>query len=91
MVYSINAVKKELLFKNNEISDWIKNTVPDSFIEDEMSSINCYGILMNWTQNQKIKEKAKTDFANLDKADAFLIAHAMKNNYVIVTDEYQLQ
>lgn len=87
IVYSINAVKKELLFKTDELSYWIKNTVPSSFFEDEMSSIDCYGTLMNWAQNQKVTEKAKTDFANPDKADAFLIAHAMKNNYVIVTGE----
>lgn len=87
IVYSINAVKKELLAKNDELSDWIKNTVPDTFFEDEMSSIISYGTLMEWAQNQDVLEKAKTDFANQSKADAFLIAHAMENNYTIVTNE----
>lgn len=87
IVYSINAVKKELLRKDDELSDWVNNEVPDSFFIDEASSMKSYGILMNWAQKQNVIEKAKRDFANTEKADAFLIAYAMENDYVILTDE----
>ncbi|MCF1288557.1 DUF4411 family protein [Enterobacter kobei] len=34
-----------------------------------------------------VTEKARTDFASQDKADAFLIAHAMTHGFTIITHE----
>jgi len=87
LVFSINSVKKELMAKPDEIADWIKNEVPPSFFEDETTSMRSYASLMNWAQGLDVDKKAKDDFASVDKADAFLIAHAMTHGFTIITHE----
>lgn len=87
LVYSINAVRKELTIKDDELSDWVKNEVPSGFFEDENTSFNSYAQLMTWSQSLDVHEKAKIDFADITKADAFLIAHAMSHNMSIITHE----
>ena len=87
LVFSINSVKKELMAKPDEIADWVQNEVPLSFFEDENTSIKSYAVLMNWAQGLNVDKKAKDDFASADKADAFLIAHAMTHGFTIITHE----
>ncbi|EPQ7202393.1 MULTISPECIES: DUF4411 family protein [Providencia] len=87
LVYSINAVKKELIRKEDELCLWVKNEVPDSFFEDEASSMGNYAKLMVWSQNLNVHDKAKEDFADISKADAFLIAHAMTHKMSLITQE----
>lgn len=87
VVFTINSVKRELLAKPDEIASWIETEVPPSFFQDEMMSMGSYAKLMNWAQTQDVSEKAKEDFASNSKADAFLIAHAMANNFTIITHE----
>lgn len=91
LVYSINAVKKELIRKEDELCLWVKNEVPDSFFEDEASSIGNYAKLMVWSQNLNVHDKAKEDFADISKADAFLIAHAMTHKMSLITQEKNRQ
>lgn len=87
IVYSINSVKKELLAKPDEISDWIINEVPSTFFQDENTSMVKYATLMNWAQKLDVNDKAKEDFASQTKADAFLIAHAMTHGFSIISHE----
>ncbi|MEJ3975705.1 MULTISPECIES: DUF4411 family protein [Providencia] len=92
IVYSINSVKNEINSGNDEIVDWINDEVPNTFFSPEFSSpawgVN-YSTLMNWA-NSKIcgfTDKAKMDFADQTKADAFLIAEAMTSGNSIITFE----
>lgn len=90
IVYSISCVKNELNSGNDEIVDWIKNEVPDSFFVPEFSSTSWivnYSTIMNRAQSFGFTEKAKLDFADPKKADAFLIAEAMTSGNSIVTFE----
>lgn len=87
LIYSINAVKKELCAKDDPLCKWIKEELPSSFFEDEHSSIENYAKLINWSTKLDVTEKAKFDFASHEKADAFLIAHAMTHGYTIITHE----
>lgn len=87
LVYSINAVKKELCAKEDPLCKWVKEELPPSFFESEVSSITNYAKLINWSMTLDVTEKARTDFASQDKADAFLIAHAMTHGFTIVTHE----
>lgn len=57
------------------------------FFEDEASSIGNYAKLMVWSQNLNVHDKAKEDFADISKADAFLIAHAMTHKMSLITQE----
>lgn len=87
VVFTINSVKRELLAKPDEIATWIENEVPSSFFQDEMSSMSNYAKLMNWAHTLDVSDKAKEDFASDNKADAFLIAHAMTHNFSIISHE----
>ena len=88
MVYSIKAVKNEILApsKSDELQNWVKS-LPDAFWEEHFSSTISYGKLMEYAQTLNVKEIAKQEFAELDNADAWIIAHAMEHNFVIVTEE----
>ena len=47
-----------------------------------------YRLLMEWSQShEQFKEYAKEEFANENKADAWLIAHALVTERTVVTDE----
>ncbi|MBT0726796.1 DUF4411 family protein [Rosenbergiella australiborealis] len=87
VVYSINAVKKELCVKKDPLYHWVNNELPSSFFENEISSISNYSKLMNWANTLDVHVKAKVDFASTEKADAFLIAHAMTHDFTIITHE----
>lgn len=87
VVYSIDSVRKELLAKTDELSEWVIKETPQSFFEDESSSLAAYGTLMNWSHGLDVSDKAKEDFASQTKADAFLIAHAMTHGFNIITHE----
>jgi len=42
---------------------------------------------MNWANNQNYNSTALNDFADADKADAWLVAYCMKYNTTLVTYE----
>ena len=47
-----------------------------------------YRRLMEWSKShEQFKEYAKEEFANENKADAWLVAHALVTERVVVTDE----
>ncbi|WP_340619680.1 DUF4411 family protein [Xenorhabdus siamensis] len=87
IVFSIKAVRNELIKKEDALCNWVKTEVPDSFFEDENKSFSSYAQLMNWSRNLNVHDKAKADFADINKADAFLIAHAMTNSMAVITHE----
>ncbi|PJG85446.1 DUF4411 family protein [Conservatibacter flavescens] len=90
IVYSIKAVKDELLAQSDELKEWVKN-VPDSFFEDHFESVDSYAKLMIYGQDlvntKKVMQKAFDDFAEEKNADAWIIAHAMEHGYTLVTQE----
>lgn len=90
IVCTTGTVRKELLVKDDELSEWILKETPPSFFEDESSSMRAYGALMNWSQGLNVSDKAKEDFASQTKADAFLIAHAMTHGFSIITHERRM-
>ena len=58
LVYSINAVKKELCAKEDPLCKWVKEELPPSFFESEVSSITNYAKLINWSMTLDVTEKA---------------------------------
>ncbi|SUT92632.1 Uncharacterised protein [[Actinobacillus] rossii] len=56
IVYSINAVKHELLIQSDELKDWIKK-LPDDFFEDHFLSLDSYAKLMVYGQIWLIRRK----------------------------------
>ncbi len=86
IVYSIKAVKDEMTKNQDELSDWVSQ-LPDSFFEDHFDSLSSYGKLMDYAQKLDVKDIAKEEFAQIDNADAWIVAHAIEHNFSIITQE----
>lgn len=86
---SIDRVRNELTKKDDELKQWIKNSFDSYFHSTEDDKILiAYRELMDWSSsNKQFNEEAKYEFAKADIADAWLIAYAMVNKCVIVTEE----
>lgn len=87
---SIDKVRSELLLgrKTEDLVMWVKNEVPPEFFidTDEESVADAYGQVMLWVQrNGQYLDYAKAKFAT--GADGWLVAHAMVNNVMVVTNE----
>lgn len=87
-VFSIKAVKTELMQGGDALSDWVR-ALPNTFFLDErdVSTQEHYGYLMNWAmKNKHFTDEAKRKFAS-EHADPWLVAHARASNMRIVTHE----
>ncbi len=92
VIYSIRKVRDELLRgkKGDAARDWALAMPEDFFIEDEGDSdvMVQYGVAMRWAAaSTHYKQQAKNEFADVKRADAFLLACAKAHGYCIVTQE----
>ncbi|OVE50621.1 DUF4411 family protein [Chromobacterium violaceum] len=93
LVFSTQKVRTELL--NGKADDplvkWINQDLPESFFVDDLKDknvmINYANIIRTANSNNQYTTQAKSEFAQHDKADAFLIATAKAHNYILVTQE----
>jgi hypothetical protein len=92
LVYSLKKVQHEILEggKTDLLELWIKQ-LPVGFFLNESADTNmfaCYRELMQYVQSSlHYKPGAKSKFAGQIRADAFLVAYAKANGFVIVTQE----
>lgn len=86
-VLGIDRIYTELEKGNDELADWAKSKWIKNFEKtSDPKTVKEYTKLMIWAQaNPQYTPQAKTEFAQI--ADAWLVAHAMANNYVVVTHE----
>jgi len=89
-VRSIDRVRSELLAgrKTEDLVQWVKEQLPPAFFvdTDEEAVTDAYGQVMLWVQrNPKYFDYAKAKFAT--GADGWLVAHAMVNEAVVITNE----
>jgi hypothetical protein len=88
-ILSIDRVKDEI-FKgedplktwiNAEFSTWFKNT-------NDEEVLNIYQKLMRWSYSQsQYNDSAKSEFASIDNADAWVISYALAKNCIVSTQE----
>lgn len=83
---SIGKVKKELIAKDDWISNFIKN-LPRNFFINETKYLETYATVINHSQQLNVTDLAKEKFANENRADAWLVAVALKDRYSIVSNE----
>lgn len=83
---SIKKVKKELIAKEDWVSKFIKN-LPQKFFIDETKYMESYIEVIKHSQNLSVNNLAKEKFADENKADAWLVAVALKNKYTIISNE----
>lgn len=90
-LYSCKKVRAELL--NGNATDpariWAQSLPQEFFLDDEQDGgvMQHYAHLMQWSIGTNFTPLAKADFAHPDKADAFLIAVALKHGLRIATHE----
>ena len=82
---SIDAVKKELLAGQDELSRWAKAAPSDFFQQPTSSGLGVLGQITNYIATSGYPPAEKARF--LSKADPLLIAHAKAENHVVVTHE----
>ena len=90
VIFSVDRVKKELERKDDEIKTWIDSNLNNSFFvpTDNPNIFKNYAQVQNWANSHsQFTDAAKSIFAQADEADAWLIATAITNSYVIVTEE----
>ncbi len=83
-VYSIDKVYDELQTGADELSTWSKDK-NSLFLPTNTEIIPHLATVSNWANNNNFEQLAINTF--LQVADYYLVAHALANNYIIVTHE----
>ena len=87
-ISSVDKVKNEIDKRNTFLFNWAKNDFTRWESTSGEETMKQYQLLMEWSKShEQFKEYAKEEFANENKADAWLVAHALVTERVVVTDE----
>jgi hypothetical protein len=87
-IFSIDKIRVELLALDDELSEWVKNKVPDTFFKKtaDKAVTDAFRDMVNWVQSEaQFTATAKEEFARV--ADGWVIAYAKANGLVVVTHE----
>lgn len=87
VVYSIEKVAEELIGFGDELSDWAKARVEDRtfFLAPDDAVLEGLKVVAEWAQSQTFTPAAVNEF--LGAADYYLVAHALVQGHVVVTQE----
>ena len=89
-VFSIDRVLDELADEGDQLSDWSRTTVPDTFFKNtqDQAVIEAFQEMVKWVNSEpQFTPAAKAEFADLDNADGWVIAYAKANGLIVVTHE----
>jgi len=89
-IHSIDRVAAELGRGGDDLWAWAESKLPGEFFAstDDAEVIACYGQVIAWVQAQaQFLAEAKAEFAETERADAWLIAYAKSTGCVLVTLE----
>lgn len=87
-IYSSEKVKKEIEQGNDELTVWMKaNATPSFYCPIDGDVLSKYSATQNWASQQNFTALALKDYADTDKADAFLVATAAAKRLTLVTYE----
>lgn len=88
IISSIDKVRNEIDNRNTPLTDWANNQFPRWESTAVENTTEKYRQIIQWsTSHQQYSTKAKDEFANEGKADAWLVAHAISGQYTVVTEE----
>jgi predicted nucleic acid-binding protein len=85
-VYSVTAVRQELIGGGDELADWVKDResfflAPDNLVTDSMAEVSTWAT----TQQPPYEGAAVAEF--LAAADYYLVSHARAHGLTVVTAE----
>ncbi len=88
-IISIDKVKNEIYQNDDELKTWCVNNLPNDFFKDSSDSIVEYSQVVVWANSKSDHYllKAMEEFLNADEADAWIVAYALSNGYMITTHE----
>jgi hypothetical protein len=75
-VISIDKVKAELFYLEDELAHWCKVNIPKRFWKLSNACLAEYAEIQNWAQNKHYNQRALLQFADSKNADPFLVAYA---------------
>jgi hypothetical protein len=91
VLMSNDKVYNEIMWGNDDLSNWLKSEVPKNCIIDtklEAGVIVNYGNCMNWANSHTIfNNKAKAEFADFENADPWVLSCAINKNLTVVSQE----
>lgn len=86
IVFSIDAVRDELLGRQDELTDWARSKGPEFFQPPDQELVSRLMVLSAWTRGADYTQGAKNEFLG-SGADSYLVAHAMAHGHTVVTLE----
>lgn len=84
-VLSVEKVKDEIAVGNDPLVAWANNRPASFFIPPDAATQAAFATVSQWAAGQNYSTAAVTEF--LQKADFFLIAHALAHGLTLVTHE----
>lgn len=90
LIISIDKVKNELFDKNDDLENWCRLNLPDTFFADSSTALSEYGRVSQWASSKgdRYLLNAINEFLDVNEADAFLIAYTLADSErVLVTHE----
>lgn len=90
-VVSIDKVKNEIFYNDDELKQWINDNLSDEFFKatDSPEVLINYTQIANWAVSKNYLQKALAEFLDYNNADAWLVAYALSLNEecCVVTQE----
>ncbi len=88
-IISIDKVKNEIYQNDDELKTWCVNNLPNDFFKDSSDTIDEYSQVVIWANSKSdhYLPKAMEEFLDADEADAWIVAYAISNSYIITTHE----
>lgn len=85
VVYSIEKVGDELAAGSDALTDWAAERGPEFFLEPDAAMLPAFSTVSDWVMSQRYDPAAVNTF--LQKADYYLVAHALAHKFTVVTHE----
>ncbi len=85
LVFSIDKVKDEILAGDDELTEWARAIHEGFFLLPEPATIQAMERVSSWVSENGYTPAAQTTF--FQAADYWLVAHAMTDDFVVVTHE----
>jgi len=84
-LFSIEKVGDELRAGEDALADWAKARGTELFLAPDPAVLPALGTVSSWSKGQGYEPAAITTF--LEKADLYVVAHALAHRHVVVTQE----
>ncbi len=86
-VFSVDAVRTELLRGNDQLTNWVKTLPATFFLSPEATTTTYLAALSRWASDPSQRFQSNAIATFLRSADYLLIAQAAQHQFIVVTQE----